>query len=119
MRFDLVDLRLFCLVIEHGSITAGARMANMALASASARISGMEKRLGTRLLERGRRGATPTAAGRSLLDHARAIGAQVGRMSDDLRGFSAGLRGNVRLFANTAALIELVPRTLSTLLGAH
>ena len=37
MRFDLVDLRLFLLVIEAASITHGAARAGMALASASAR----------------------------------------------------------------------------------
>ena len=33
MRFDLVDLRLFLLVIEAASITHGAARADMALAS--------------------------------------------------------------------------------------
>ncbi len=59
MRFDLTDLRLFLLAVETGSITRGARAAHLALASASARISGMEAVLGVALLERGRRGTHP------------------------------------------------------------
>ena len=35
MRFDLVDLRLFCDVAEAGSITHGAERSALALASAS------------------------------------------------------------------------------------
>ncbi|RUZ84361.1 LysR family transcriptional regulator, partial [Mesorhizobium sp. M7A.F.Ca.CA.001.14.1.1] len=60
MRFDLVDLRLFLLVAERGSITHGAELAGLALASASARIKGMEERLGAPAAAR--RGVGPTAA---------------------------------------------------------
>src|SRR5262245_33201271 len=56
MRFDLADLRLFLCVVDAGSITAGARQANLALASASERISNIESDAGVRLLERSRTG---------------------------------------------------------------
>ena len=52
MRFDLVDLRLFLHVAEARSITHGACRANLALASASERIRGMEQTLGVALLAR-------------------------------------------------------------------
>src|SRR5580700_3709271 len=73
MRFDLTDLRLFIQVAETSSITHGAHQANMALASASARIRGMEESLGVPLLERGPRGVKPTPAGRALNHHARMV----------------------------------------------
>lgn len=60
MRFDLTDLRLFLHVVEAGSITAGADRAHLALASASARIRGMEDELGAPLFERVRHGIEPT-----------------------------------------------------------
>ncbi len=46
MRFDFTDLRLFQFVVQTGSITRGAERAHLALASASARIRGMEEILG-------------------------------------------------------------------------
>ena len=46
MRFDLVDLALFIAVADSGSITQGARRAHLALASASARIKGLEAAFG-------------------------------------------------------------------------
>ena len=46
MRFDLVDLQLFVAVADSGSITHGAMRAHLALASASARIKGLEADLG-------------------------------------------------------------------------
>ena len=42
MRFDLVDLQLFIAVADARSITQGALRAHLALASASARIKGLE-----------------------------------------------------------------------------
>ena len=73
MRFDLTDLRLFVQVAETCSITRGADQANMSLASASARIRGMEAMLGLSLLERGPRGVRPTPAGQALLHHAQVM----------------------------------------------
>jgi len=62
MRFDLVDLRLFLHVADTASITHGAERSHLALASASARIRGMEETLGVDLLKRGRRGVALTPA---------------------------------------------------------
>ena len=119
MRFDLVDLRLFVAIVEAGSISKGADAAHLALASASARVSGMEATLGTRLLTRSRRGVVPTAAGRTLLHHARAVSGQVERMRGDLRAFASGLKGEIRMLSNTAALVELLPAALRAFLVAH
>lgn len=119
MRFDLIDLRLFVEIIQAGSISKGAEAAHMALASASARVCGMEAALGIALLRRGRRGVVPTAAGRTLLLHARAVTGQVERMRGDLRAFSAGLRGEIKLLTNTAALVEILPRALQAFLSAY
>jgi len=119
MRFDLVDLRLFLLVAERGSITHGAELAGLALASASARIKGMEERLGAPLLERRRRGVVPTAAGQALLHHARAVQNQIEAMAGDLGAYAGGLRARVRLMANTAATAELLRNALPAFLVAH
>jgi DNA-binding transcriptional LysR family regulator len=119
MRFDLTDLRLFEAVVRAGSISAGAELMHMALASASARLSGMEGTLGVTLLTRARRGVTPTAAGRSLLHHARTITAQVEQMRGELRSFSTGLKGEIRMLSNTAGLVDLVPGALRGFLAAN
>ncbi|ABE37695.1 LysR, substrate-binding [Rhodopseudomonas palustris BisB5] len=119
MRFDLIDLRLFVNIVQSGSITRGAEASHMALASASERVSGMESLLGTPLLRRERRGVAPTAAGRALLHHARSVTLQIERMRGDLRAFSAGMRGEVRMLSNTAGLVDLVPAALRRFLTAH
>jgi DNA-binding transcriptional LysR family regulator len=119
MRFDLTDLRLFCEVVDAGSITAGAEKSALALGAASTRIRGMEEQLGARLLTRSRQGVSPTEAGRTLLRHARAILAQSARMREDLGAYSGGLSGEVRLLANTNALAEFLPEALSSFLARH
>jgi len=119
MRFDLTDLRLYCDVVEAGSITAGAERSALALAAASTRIRHMEAALGAELLTRSRQGVTPTPAGRMLLKHARGLLAQAARMREDLSAFAGGRSGEVRLLANTNALTEFVPEVLSSFLAAH
>ncbi|GGB89166.1 LysR substrate-binding domain-containing protein [Pseudoduganella buxea] len=119
MRFDLTDLKLFQRVAESGSITAGAAHAHLALASASARIRGMEDTLGVPLLVRGRRGVEPTAAGRTLLHHARLITQQMERMRADLGEYASGLKGHVRVLSNTSALTEFLPDVLAAFMAAH
>jgi DNA-binding transcriptional LysR family regulator len=119
MRFDLTDLRLFCDVVDEGSITAGAEKSALALAAASTRIRNMEATLGAPLLSRSRQGVTPTPAGRMLLKHARGMLGQAARMREDLSAFAGGLSGEVRLLANTNALTEFLPEALSSFLAAH
>ena len=110
MRFDLADLSLFRHVVEAGSITHGAERAHLALAAASTRIRNMEDVLGVPLLTRGRQGVTPTQAGRTLLQHARAILRQAERLHEDLGAYGGGLAGQIRVLSNTNALTEFLPR---------
>src|SRR6267154_1960687 len=119
MRFDLVDLQLFIAVADSRSITRGALRAHLALASASARIKGLEAALGVSLLKRGRRGIELTAAGESLLDHARIIIHNVEAMRGDLAAYASGVRASVQLLATTSGLSEHLPRALAAFLREH
>ena len=119
MRFDLVDLQLFIAVADARSITQGARRAHLALASASARIKGLEAALGVTLLKRGRRGVELTAAGESLLDHARLVMHNVDAMRGDLAAFASGAKASVHLLANTSGLSEHLPRALAAFLREY
>lgn len=119
VHLDLADLRLFLAIAEAGSITGGAARASLALASASARLQGMEDSIGAALFIRGRRGVQPTPAGRALLAHARIVTGQVERMYAELGEYARGVRGQVRLLGNTSALAEFLPETLTAFMAAH
>lgn len=119
MRFDLVDLKLFCEVVDAGSITGGAERSALALAAASTRIRNMEQALGAPLLSRSRQGVAATPAGLTLLKHARTILAQSALLREDLGSYAGGFSGEVRLLANTNALTEFLPEALSRFLADH
>lgn len=119
MHLDLTDLRLFLQVHESGTITEGAARSHMTLASASERIRNMEASLGAALLERGRRGVTPTAAGRTLIHHARLVLQQMDRLQGELGDYGRGFKGHVRLLCNGSALGEHLPSVLGGFLASH
>ncbi len=119
MRFDLTDLRLFLAVVDAGSITHGAASVGLSLAAASERLRDMEAMGDVRLLDRGQRGVTPTAAGEALAHHARLIEQQVARMRGELGEHSKGLRTTVRVQANTAAISEFLPPRLAPWMAAN
>jgi DNA-binding transcriptional LysR family regulator len=119
MHFDLTDLRLYLHILDTGNITAGAARSHLSLAAASARIRAMESSLGTELLERGRRGVTPTPAGKALAQHARVLLQHVEHMQQDLAEYAQGVKGRVRLLCNTSAMTEYLPELLADFLKAH
>jgi DNA-binding transcriptional LysR family regulator len=119
MRFDLTDLRLFLHVMEAESITHGAERAGMALGSASERIRGMETNAGVLLLERRPRGVRPTPAGLAVAHHARVVLGQLEQMRGELGQYAKGLRGHLRVLANTASMAEFLLDSLASFLAEH
>jgi DNA-binding transcriptional LysR family regulator len=119
MHFDLIDLRLYLNILDTGNITAGAARSHLSLAAASARIRAMESSLGINFLLRGRRGVTPTPAGKALAQHARVLLLQAERLQQDLAEYAKGVKGQVRLLCNTTAITEYLPELLADFLRAH
>ena len=119
VHFDFVDLRLFVNVAELNNLTQGARASALSLAAASTRIKNLENALGAQLLYRTQRGVSVTPAGDTLLHHARLVLSQVQHLGADLREFSKGVKGHVRVFANTTAVSEFLPGVLAAFLAEH
>ena len=119
MRFDFVDLRLFLAVVDAGSITHGAIAAGLSLPAASERLRAMEIASGVKLLERGRRGVSPTNAGEALAHHAALVQRQMAQMRGELDEHAKGLRTVIRLMAPTAAITEFLPERLAPWMAAN
>lgn len=111
-RIDFVTLRLFCAVVQTGSITKGAEHCRLALSAASRRLSDFEAASGTRLLDRGARGVTLTPAGRTAWQHAMRLFHGFQLLSAEMADYARGARGHVRLWANMSALTEFLPAAL-------
>lgn len=119
MHFDLTDLRLFVLVADEGSLTKAAQRQHLSLAAASTRIKALEAQSGQALLYREARGVRLTPPGEAFLHHARGVLRQVDRLRVDLQEYGGGLRGHVRVFANTTAVTDFLPEILPGFLSAN
>lgn len=118
-HFDLVDLRVFVNVADASSLTRGADRSCLSLAAVSLRIKNLEEAVGARLLHRTKRGVALTDAGQVFLEHARQVLEQVQRLQAEMRPYSHGARGHVRLFANATAISELLPSVLARFFAVH
>src|SRR4051812_39501055 len=118
-RLDLLTLRVVMAVAESGSISAGSDRLQLAVAAASARISAMEAALGIRIFERSSRGVELTSAGRMLVQRGRELLADADQLATDLRDWSLGLAGHVRMLANASALLQVLPERLEQFTRSH
>jgi DNA-binding transcriptional LysR family regulator len=119
MHFDLVDLRLFVYIAEENSLTRAAVRAHMSVAAASMRVKNIEQSINTKLLNRESHGITLRPAGEVFLHHARQVLGQLENLSGDLQAFVQGVKGHVRIQANTTAITEFLPNVLQAFLIAH
>lgn len=118
-RVDFVTLKLFCAIVQSGSITKGASACNLALSAASRRISDFEETVGIPLLDRSVKGVTVTPAGHTVMQHALRLFQGFEQLSNELGEYSKGVKGHVRLWANMSALTEFLPSALASFLKVH
>jgi len=119
MRYDLDTLRLFVLVVEHGSISAASEPGNVVTSAISRRLSELENAVGVALLRRKSRGVEPTAAGLTVYKHAKAILGQLRQMDCDISEHHAGVSGSVRVWVNMTALCYYLPPQLNTFMAQY
>ncbi len=110
--FDPVSLRLFIAVCEERNIATAARREAIVPSAVSKRISQMEAEAGVALLERGRRGVSPTPAGETLWRYARESLLLLDRMKAELGAFADGVQGHVRVFGSKSAVAQVLPRDI-------
>lgn len=107
-RLDLVTLQLFVAVHEEGTLTRAASREAIAVSAASKRLVELKVVLGIALFSRTARGMTLTAAGETLLHHARRILIEVEKVGIEVGEHLQGLRGYVRMLANFANLSAII-----------
>jgi DNA-binding transcriptional LysR family regulator len=117
VRLDFVDLRLFVLLAETGSLSEAALQLPTALSAASQRLKKMEELYGVRLVERHSRGIRLSSAGEVLLYHARGVLQACDRLTGEMGEISRGLTREIRLLANTVASTVFLPEVLGRFLA--
>jgi LysR family transcriptional regulator, nitrogen assimilation regulatory protein len=109
---DLKQLEYFVRVAELGSFTRAAIALDVAQPALSRQVRLLEVELRQNLLVRNGRGATPTEAGKLLLEHGRGILHQVARAREELGRVRGGLAGRVALgLPPSVARVLTVPLT--------
>jgi DNA-binding transcriptional LysR family regulator len=115
-HFDLQSLRVFLLVAQTGSLTKAADKSHMTLSALSKRVAELERTVDCPLFTRLPRGLELTPAGHELVQHARRVLDSVNRMAGQMSDFAVGVRGHVRVWANTSAIIQFLPVDLASFL---
>jgi DNA-binding transcriptional LysR family regulator len=113
---DLTTLRLFVSVCETGNIARAGEKASIVGSAISKRLAQLEQQLGTPLLARKRHGVVPTAAGQTLLEHARGMLDGAARIERDMQAYVAGGRGQVRILASVSAMTESLAEDVAAFL---
>lgn len=112
---DLRRLEALVAVADHGSVSAAAGALELSQPAVSHHLARLEDQAGMPLLIRHARGVRPTAAGETLLVHARAL-LDRARLAEDALGDLRALRtGRVELVAFPTAFVDLVPRAIQRL----
>jgi DNA-binding transcriptional LysR family regulator len=100
---ELRHLRYFVAVVEEKSFTAAAHRVHVAQQVLSTQVKKLEDVIGARLLERGPRGVTVTAAGAAFLTVAREILASLDRGVAAARNAARAVAGTVSVGISLAA----------------
>ena len=117
MYFDLTDMRLMLNIAEVKSLTKAAERTFLSLPAASHRIKNLEQSMGTELLYRSSQGVTLTPAGEVFVEHAKRVSQQLQYLRGDMKEYAEGIRGRIRVYANTTAMSEFMPKILGRYLA--
>nr|WP_256261563.1 LysR family transcriptional regulator [Pseudomonas gingeri] len=108
----MLTLRIFVLTAQNKSLTITAERVHMTLSAVSRRLTDLEQVIGMPLFERRHRSMELTAAGAALLAHAQLIVSASERLAGSMNEFAQGVRGTIRLWANTSAIVQFLPKDL-------
>ena len=95
------------------------RSSKLSAPAASNRVKNLEEQLGFKLLYRTSQGVTLTPAGEAFVHHARLVLERVEHLAGDMQEYGEGIKGHVRIWANTTAISEFMPAVLSHFLRDH
>jgi DNA-binding transcriptional LysR family regulator len=103
-------------VAAERSFSRAAESLSLTQSAVSQQVASLERQAGTKLLERGRGGLRPTAAGERLLAHAEVIAERLRLADAQVAEIAADERGELNVGAFPSALAAIVPAALTGLL---
>lgn len=115
----LTSMEVFVNVVDRGSFTAAAEEAGTSTTSVTTHIKALERRLGTRLLNRTTRRLSLTEIGRSFYEQCVDILGRIDTAETSAREMHAVPRGRLKISAPVALGAHLILPVLSDFLKAH
>jgi DNA-binding transcriptional LysR family regulator len=115
MDLDFKQLIYMLTIARNGSFSRAAQLLNMSQPALSNSIAQLERKVGSRVLTRGRSGAALTETGKMLARHAELLEIQMTRAAEELRHHRLSVAGPLVVGTTPVATNELVPRALARL----
>jgi DNA-binding transcriptional LysR family regulator len=109
----IAQLRHFLAALDAGSVRGAAQRIGISQPAMTKSLQQLERDLGERLLARGARGVTLTAAGRAFLARARVIDAELRHAREDLRALRGTADGGSVAIGIGPALCIAVPQAMA------
>lgn len=118
-EFNLDQLQTLVSISDLSTFSSAARALHLAQPTVSLHISELEDKLGTKLLVRGGRRVMPTAAGATLIEHARRLLRSADEARAAVKRHIESRAGRVRLGTSTGIAIYLLPEILKKMKGDY
>src|SRR5690348_10290267 len=118
-RLKLRDLDILATLIDTGSMGRAATRLNVSQPAVSKAIAELEAALGVRLVDRGRRGITPTSYGLALQKRSVAIFNDLRQSVQDIEFLSDPTTGEVRIGTTDPVSVALVSPCIDRLSRKH
>lgn len=114
---EIRHLRAFVALVEHGSITGAAQALGLAQSTVSEALAALERALGTpvTLRRRGTQEVLLTAAGNTLLPHARSMLTSLDDAYADVAKVTTSAHAALEIITNESISAYLLPTVLATL----
>lgn len=116
---DLRSLRHFVTLAQEGSFVSAAEALHLTQPALSRSIAALEQEMGVKLIERHRKGCTPTPAGELLLRDAAAILRQASTLQHTMHSYAKGELGHLRFGAAPLPHALVLPQLLGDMLREH
>jgi DNA-binding transcriptional LysR family regulator len=112
----LSQLELLAAINNSATLVSAARATHITQPAASRLLRTLADELGIQLFERSGRTLRPTAAGKTLLQRASAIMADIDRIDNELSAIDEGLTGQVSIGCGVASCYVLIPSAIDLVL---
>jgi DNA-binding transcriptional LysR family regulator len=111
-RVRLRDLHVLSAVVQSGSMAKGAAALGVSQPVVSEAIADLEAAIGVRLLDRTRRGVTPTLYGQALLDRSQVAFDELRQGIRDIEYLADPTTGEVRIGCPESLAVAVLPRII-------